>query len=87
MTRTDLLRLCQRLGLTAIPLNPGSKEPLVRWGNGWKPSTEELQHSATRPGINWAVRGGPEVASLDFDSADFFTALSRSIPKRTPGPR
>jgi len=62
-----------KIGLTPIPLKPRSKEPLVRWRNGWNPTYEELQAWATASkNLNWAVRCGPELAALDFDSPQDF---------------
>jgi len=59
MTRTDLLQLCQRLGLTPIPLKPCSKEPLVRWGDVCR-FVKEWQANPATPG--WGIanhgRGG-----------------------------
>jgi len=86
MTRTDLLLLCQRFGLTPIPLKRHSKEPLVRWGNRWNPSTEELQHWAAQAGLNWGIRGGPELAALDFDSADSSHSFVQVHPQANSWP-
>jgi hypothetical protein len=77
VSNLDLLVLCQRLGLIPIPLKPRSKEPLLRWGNGWNPSIEELQHWAARAGINRGVRCGAEVAVLHFDWPEAFDTLRR----------
>lgn len=66
------LQLYQRLGLTPIPLKPRSKEPLVKWGTRWNPTSEELERWAARPSINWGVRCGESLAVLDFDSEDAY---------------
>lgn len=86
MTRTDLLQLYLRLGLMPIPLKPGSKEPLVKWRNGWNPTPAELQHWQ-REGCNWAVRCGCELAVLDFDSADLFHSFLKAHPGAASWPR
>lgn len=86
MSRPDLLQLYQRLGLTPIPLKPRSKEPLVKWGDGWNPTSEELKAWASRPRINWGVRCGEKLAVLDFDSPNsyyHFTA-SHTLPSGCP---
>jgi hypothetical protein len=61
MTRTDLIRLYQQLGLTPIPLKPRSKEPLVKWGDGWNPTPELIAAWAAKPDINWGVRCGRRI--------------------------
>jgi hypothetical protein len=86
VNRFDLLQLYLRLGLTPIPLKPCSKEPLVRWGNGWNPSTEELQRWAAQAGLIWGIRGGPELAALDFDSADSFHSFVQVHPQANSWP-
>jgi len=86
MSRPDLLQLYQRLGLTPIPLKTCSKEPLVKWGDGWDPTSKELKAWASRPRINWGVRCGEKLAVLDFDSPDsyyHFTA-SHTLPSACP---
>jgi hypothetical protein len=74
MSRDTLahLQLYLRLGLTPIPLKPRSKEPLVKWGNGYNPSDEDLEQWATQPDFNWGIRCGEELAVLDFDNQDSF---------------
>ena len=87
MTRTDLLQLCLRLGLTPIPLKLCSKEPLVRWGKGWNPTASELWRWAAKPDINWGVRCGPELAVLDFDSLEAFRGFLEAHPEAASWPR
>ena len=66
-----LLELCHRLQLVPIPLKPKSKAPLVKWSaEHWQPSPAELKSWASTPGINWGVRGGKNLAALDFDSEE-----------------
>ena len=60
MNRFDLLQLYLRLGLTPIPLKPRSKEALVRWGDGWNPTPEELARWAALEAAQTAVRSTPE---------------------------
>ncbi|MFH0847755.1 MAG: bifunctional DNA primase/polymerase [Chloroflexota bacterium] len=88
MTRTDLLRLYQRLGLTLIPLNPRSKAPpLVKWRNGWEPTPAELEWWLAKPGINWGARCGPELAAMDFDTPDAFYGFLQAHPQAISWPR
>jgi hypothetical protein len=48
------INLYRRLGLTPIPLRQRSKEPLVKWGNGWNPTREELRACASlSPELPW----------------------------------
>jgi hypothetical protein len=81
------LQLYQRLGLTPIPLKPRSKEPLVKWGDGWNPSPAELKQWAAKPGINWGVRCGPQLVVLDFDTADAFYSFLQTHPEAGSWPR
>lgn len=78
-TRGGLLQLCQRLGLTLLPLcvpNPEGgclqhgpecphpgKRPLVKWRDRWNPTFEQLGRGVVKAGLNWGVRCGPELAS------------------------
>jgi len=69
-----LLDICRRFNLVAIPLKPRSKVPLVKWSDeNWKPSPVELESWALTPGINWGVRGGENLAAIDFDSEDEYS--------------
>lgn len=67
-----LLQLCQRLGLTPVPLKPRAKEPLVKWADGWNPTAEELKAWDSDHGVNWGVRCGENLAALDFDSDESY---------------
>jgi hypothetical protein len=80
------LQLYQRLGLTPIPLEPRSKKFLVKRGDGWNPIPEELASWAAKPGLNWAVRWGPELAVLDFDCQDTYhkSARKHALPPGCP---
>jgi len=69
------------LGLVPIPLKPRSKEPLVRWRDGWNPTFEQLDTWASQPSINWAVRCGENLAVLDFDSDDSFHSFLEAHPE------
>jgi len=75
------------LGLTPIPLKPRRKEPLVKWGDGWKPTPEELERWAAKAGINWGVRCGPELAALDFEPSDAFYSFLQAHPQASSWPR
>jgi hypothetical protein len=55
------------LRLTPIPLKPGNKQPLVRWGRDWNPSWQEVKEWSNQPEINIGIRCGKELAVLDFD--------------------
>jgi len=61
MTRIDLLeseiKKHLNLGLTVIPLRCRSKKPLVRWGSGWRPTTEQLQSYFIRLANVGVLRG------------------------------
>ena len=59
------------LGLTLVPLKFRSKRSLVRWGNGWNPSIEQLQPYFTHP-ANVGVLCGERLAVIDCDSEDAF---------------
>jgi hypothetical protein len=74
------LNLYRRLGLIPIPLKYRSKEPLVKWGNGWNPTDTEVQ-KWQKSGCNWGVRCGPELAVLDFDSPDTFQDFLQAHPE------
>ncbi len=67
---SDYLQVYLALGLTPIPLKPQSKEPLVKWRNGWNPTASELRRWAAKPDINWGVRCGEKLAVIDCDSKD-----------------
>ena len=56
------------LGLTPIPLKGHSKEPLVRWGDRWNPTREELARWFANHKVNVGVRCGDELAAIDCDS-------------------
>jgi hypothetical protein len=73
-------------GLTPIPLKPRSKEPLVKWGDGWNPTAEELERWSSKPEINWGVRCGEELAVLDFDDPNscFRFIASHPLPPGCP---
>jgi hypothetical protein len=81
VTRTDLLQLYLQLGLTPIPLKPQSKKPLVKWGEGWKPTSGDLMRWAAKPDTNWGVRCGLELAVLDFDSPGDFERFLEAHPE------
>ena len=57
------------LGLTPIPLKPHSKEPLVKWRNGWNPTLEDLKVWAS-DSVNWGVSCGKSLAVVGLDSED-----------------
>jgi hypothetical protein len=64
-----LFRLCHCLDLTPIPLKPKSKVPLVKWSDdSWNPTLAELETGASKPGINWGIRCGQNLAVIDFAS-------------------
>ena len=86
MNVRDHLQLYLNFGLIPIPLKPRSKEPLVRWGNGWNPTQKELQLWASRPGINWAVRCGDKLAVIDCDSEDAYSHFidTHKLPRDCP---
>ncbi len=62
----------RQLGLIRIPLKPRAKEPLVRWGDGWNPTREELGQWFTNPRVNIGVRCGENLAVVDCDSEEAF---------------
>ncbi|MFC1865709.1 CHC2 zinc finger domain-containing protein [Chloroflexota bacterium] len=67
MSNPNILEICDRYGLTPIPLKPRSKVPLVKWGNSWRPTPQEMKIWAQKP-VNWGVRCDDGFAALDFDS-------------------
>lgn len=75
-----------RLGLTPIPLKPHSKEPLVKWRDGWNPTIDVLERWTAKLGVNWGVRCGAELVVLDFDIPgdyqEFIT--NHSVPADAP---
>jgi len=75
MSIHDHLRLYRSLGLTAIPLKPRYKVPLVKWRDGWNPSPKELERFACDPSVNWGVRCGENLV-IDCDSADAFRSFT-----------
>ena len=79
-----LFEICDRLDLTPVPLKPKSKVSLVRWSDeSWKPSPVELEVWASKPGINWGVRCGENLAVIDLESEDEylnFTAAHKLPP-------
>lgn len=81
------LDLFLRLGLTPVSLKPRPKQPLVRWANGCNPSTRELEHWASQPGLNWGVRCGPEPADLDFDTMEASHSFLQDHPEAISWPR
>lgn len=83
-----LLELCHRLNLIPIPLKPKSKIPLVRWSEKhWRPSPAELEPWASKPGINWGVRCGAELAVLDFDEPGAYHRFVQEHPEAASWPR
>jgi hypothetical protein len=76
-TTLAYLQLYQRLGLTPVRPKPCSKEPLLRWGDGWNPIFEQLHTWASQPNINWGVHRGENIAVLDFDSPEAFNTFRR----------
>lgn len=62
----------RQLGLILIPLKPRAKEPLVRWGDGWNPTREELGQWFANPRVNIGVRCGENLAVVDCDSEETF---------------
>ena len=63
------LELCHHLDLIPIPLKPKSKVPLVKWSDdSRKPTPIELGTWASKPGVNWGVRCGENLAVIDCDS-------------------
>lgn len=78
MSVYEHLQLYLRLGLTPVPLKERSKEPLVKWRNGWNPTPEELEAWASKPNINWAVRCGDNLAGIDCDSEESFRNFTAS---------
>ena len=57
------------LDLTPIPLKPKSKVPLVKWSDdSWNLTLAELETWASKPGINWDIRCGQNLAVIDFAS-------------------
>jgi hypothetical protein len=83
---SDYLQVYLDLGLTPIPLKPRSKEPLVKWGNGWNPTLKELKRRARQPGINWGIQCGAEIAALDFDSENAFRSFIEAHPEANSWP-
>lgn len=83
---TQEVDLYLSLGLTPIPLKYRSKQPLVRWGEEWNPTSQDLLRWAANRRINWAVRGGPELAILDFDQEHSFHAFvaTHQLPSGCP---
>jgi len=75
------LQLYFQLGLTPIPLKPRSKEPPVRWRDGWSPTLEELQIWASQS-VNWGVRCRKNLAVLDLGSQSAYYCFIRehSLP-------
>jgi len=70
MTRTDLLQLYLRLGLTLIPVKPRSKVPQVKWGDGWNPTGEEQIRWSPHIDLDRRVCLGPNPAILYFNSME-----------------
>ncbi len=76
-----------RWGLTPVPLRRQSKLPLVKWReDDWQPNSSELAAWA-EAGVNWAVRCGPGLAALDFDTADSFHSFIQVHPEAARWPR
>ena len=81
----DELQHYSSLGLTIIPLKFRSKRPVVRWGNGWNPSIEQLQSYFTIP-ANVGVLCGKSLAVIDCDSdkAYFDFITTHALPPDCP---
>ena len=63
MTTTDLLQLYLGLGLIPIPLKPRSKEPLMRWSDGWNPRCEDNKRWPAHCDLNWPMCSGPNLVT------------------------
>ena len=76
----------RKLGLMPIPLKPRSKEPLVKWGNDWHPTPEDIGRWFASPRVNVAVRCGENIAALDFDSEASFHEFiaTHDLPQNCP---
>ena len=78
MTRTDLFQLCLRPDLMLIPLEPSSKESLVKWGNVCSGIMSLLNQSPLHSGFKFA--GTPIEPHLW--GASFATGMSRILALR-----
>ena len=74
------LELFHHLDLIPIPLKPKSKIPLVKWSDeSWKPTPVELEAWASKPGVNWGVLCGENLAVIDFDSEDDYFGIITAL--------
>ena len=69
MNRNDIQHYLDHK-LTLIPLKARDKKPLVKWGNGWNPTAQELEQWLNRPNINIGIRTGASLGAFDLDSEE-----------------
>jgi len=87
MNRLGLLRFYHRVGLTAIPLKPRSKAPLVKWRNGWNPRPADLNScGAVKRVLHWGMRCGENFAAVDcaYEKPFHNSTASHDLPAGRP---
>ena len=61
-----------QIQLPLIPLKPQSKDPLVRWGDIWNPTSEGLERRFANHSVNISVRCRDKVAVVGCDPEEVF---------------